>query len=71
MILDHLEVLRPDWKPHTREAREILSDAPVPSDDIYNSFRRLFSDITSEQLMAYFIYTYFCGAVYNGNAYGK
>lgn len=71
VILDHLEVLRPDWKPLTREAREILSDAPVPSDDIYNSFRRLFSDITSEQLMAYFIYTYFCGAVYNGNAYGK
>ena len=25
----------------------------------------------AEQLLVYFIFTYFCGAVYNRNAYGK
>ena len=25
----------------------------------------------TEQLMVYFVYTYFCGSVYNGNPYGK
>lgn len=28
-------------------------------------------DIAWEQLMVYFVYTYFCGAVYDENAYGK
>ena len=25
----------------------------------------------AEQLLVYFVFTYFCGAVYNGDAYGK
>lgn len=33
--------------------------------------RALFPDETAEQLMAYFVYVYFCGAVYDGNAWGK
>ena len=28
-------------------------------------------ELWSEQLMVYFIYTYFCGAVYDGNPYAK
>ena len=27
--------------------------------------------VIMEQLLVYFVYTYFCGAVYDGNAYGK
>lgn len=27
--------------------------------------------VLKEQLMVYFVFTYFCGAVYNGNPYGK
>lgn len=28
-------------------------------------------EIWTEQLMVYFVFTYFCGSVYNGNPYGK
>lgn len=34
-------------------------------------FSELFTDVIAEQLLVYFIFTYFCGAVYNENAYGK
>ena len=71
VILNQLEVLRPEWKDRLRRARTALSAAPVFSPEQERHFQELFSDITGEQLMVYFVFTYFCGAVYNGNAYGK
>ena len=71
MILDQLEVLRADWKPFLRDVRRTLGSAdripPAPE----RSFHEVFTDTMAEQLLIYFLFTYFCGAVYNGSAYGK
>lgn len=67
-ILDHLEVLRENWKPYLHKARIILKNTERNAAE---KFSGLFTDIIAEQLLVYFIFTYFCGAVYNGNAYGK
>ncbi len=84
VILDLMENLRPEWKTILRTAREVLEQneetgfsgkstfkdaVEVHSHD--TSFENIFSDITAEQLMVYFLFTYFCGAVYNRNAYAK
>ena len=71
VILNQLEVLRPEWKEWLRLARTTLSAASPFFDKQKKDFRKLFSDISAEQLMVYFVFTYFCGAVYSGNAYGK
>lgn len=71
VILNQLEVLRPEWKERLRLARTTLSAASPFFDKQKKDFRKLFSDISAEQLMVYFVFTYFCGAVYSGNAYGK
>lgn len=34
-------------------------------------FSSFFTDTMEEQLLIYFVFTYFCGAVYTGNAYSK
>lgn len=78
VILDLMENLRPEWKTFLRTVRETLEQKEeadfgnsvsyhVPDTD----FENVFSDITAEQLMIYFLFTYFCGAVYNRNAYAK
>ena len=80
VILNQMEVLRPEWKDLLRKARTVLQEKEedthsplLPPDDAKQeeTFRQIFSDITVEQLMVYFVFTYFCGAVYNQNAYGK
>ena len=70
-LFDHLEVLREDWTPYLNNARKILENAPVSAGKTERCFHKLFSDTAAEQLLVYFVFTYFCGAVYNGNAYGK
>lgn len=70
-IFDHFEVLRGDWTSFLDNVRSILKNAPSSGRKTERRFCGLFSDIISEQLLIYFIYTYFCGAVYNGNAYAK
>lgn len=70
-ILDQLEALRDDWKPYLHNTRRILENAPVPTVETELQFHKLFSDVIAEQLLVYFVFSYFCGAVYNGNAYGK
>lgn len=67
-ILDHLEVLRENWKPYLHKARITLKNTERNAAEKLSG---LFTDIITEQLLVYFIFTYFCGAVYNGNAYGK
>ncbi len=39
--------------------------------DEYMTGKSLSFDIQLEQILVYFIFTYFCGAVYDGNIYGK
>lgn len=70
-IFDRLEVLRDDWKPYLARARRTLKDAPVLPEETERPFSELFTETMTEQLLVYFIFTYFCGAVYNRNAYGK
>lgn len=70
-ILDRLEVLRDDWMPYLVDARRTLKNAPALQREEERSFSDLFTDRTAEQLLVYFVFTYFCGAVYNGNACGK
>lgn len=70
-IFDRLEVLRDDWKPYLDSARMALKNAPALKEDAERSFSELFTDNMTEQLLVYFVFTYFCGAVYNRNAYGK
>lgn len=85
-VMDQLEVLRNSWRPYLNEARYILNQAdnavgkkntapssPEEKAEENNTvpFSGLFTDVIAEQLLVYFIFTYFCGAVYNENAYGK
>lgn len=70
-LFDHLEVLRKDWNPYLNAARRTLKNVPVPTSEQKQSFSEIFTDITVEQLLVYFVFTYFCGAVYSGNAYVK
>ena len=70
-ILDRLEALRADWKPYLTEARRTLKGAPAFQTEEERSFSELFTEQTAEQLLVYFVFTYFRGAVYNADAYGK
>ena len=70
-IFDRLEVLRHDWNPYLDSARKTLKNAPALPEEPERSFSGLFTDTMAEQLLVYFVFTYFCGAVYNGDAYGK
>ena len=70
-ILDRLEVLRDDWMPYLVDARRTLKNAPALQKEEERSFSELFTEETAEQLLVYFVFTYFCGAVYNADAYGK
>lgn len=66
-IFDGLEVLRDDWKAYLERIKRTLFQENMPA---YKEMPDRF-DIETEQLMVYFIYTYFCGAVYDGRAYAK
>lgn len=73
-----LELLHESWIRNLAEAEHILYDGGV---DTYEKYRREFGewsalylpgwDIWREQLLVYFVFTYFCGAVYDGRAYAK
>lgn len=73
-----LELLHESWLRNLAEAEHILYDGGV---DIYEKYREEFSkwtvlhlpewDIWREQILVYFVFTYFCGAVYDGRAYAK
>ena len=66
-LLDGLEVLRKDWREYLSEIRRTLFTDPLAKQwEMPEGF-----DVKWEQLMVYFVYTYFCGAVYDGKAYGK
>lgn len=69
-LFGHLEVLSPEWPPYLHKIKEILFSCRESAFSEQN-FSSLFTDTMAEQILIYFIFTYFCGAVYGGNAYGK
>ena len=71
LILRRLEELRPDWKAYLRNVRRTLENAVHAGREPQRPFSEVFTDVMAEQLLVYFIFTYFCGAVYSRNAYGK
>ena len=76
--LDQLERLRDDWEPHLREAETLLYQKGQKQYlKVQREFEKWLSkqrqewEVQYEQLLVYFISTYFCGAVYDGRAYAK
>ncbi|MBR6644005.1 MAG: flagellin lysine-N-methylase [Lachnospiraceae bacterium] len=71
-LLYHLEVLADDWEKTLRETEQTLYGTGATE---YNTIKEEFAtwktehfpdwDVMCEQLLVYFIYTYFCGAVYD------
>ena len=75
MCLHELEVLQDDWSGTLWNDEWILYGTMTQKD--YVKKRRLFLkehpgwEIQKEQILVYFIFTYFCGAVYDEKAYSK
>ena len=68
-ILKELKPLRESWEPYLQNAQNSLQQEPAPEEK--KELEMLFTDTMAEQLMVYFLYVYFCGAVYDRKAYGK
>ena len=72
-ILDELEVLRKEWPSYIKGKREIL----YRNVGEYEKARKVFREKVvernryTEQLLVYFVFTYFCGGVYDGKGYSK
>ena len=75
MTLHELEVLQDNWSAALWNDEWILYGTMTKKE--YIQKRNLFLceydewEIQKEQLLIYFIFTYFCGAVYDGRAYAK
>ncbi len=79
--LYELEFLCDDWEPYLDKCRETLyGDGAKAYRDMRNKFKEyclqtpidgIDMDILLEQLLVYFVFTYFCGAVYDDNVRGK
>ena len=75
-LLAEMEPLKKDWPKLRRRMEQSLYGA---GNEAYGAARSRFlasmekEELSRyrEQLMVYFVFTYFCGAVYNGNPYGK
>ncbi len=65
-----LEILRETWPELLQKTREYAAD-----ETLERQWKEKEEDldlaVAAEQLMVYFIFTYFCGAVYDGKAYVK
>lgn len=74
--LEKLEPLHHHWPDHRAKMKQTLYENGKSE---YDRQREAFRasemgervELFLEQLMVYFVFTYFCGAVYNENAYGK
>lgn len=75
-LFSEMEVLGREWPDFASGMKEILYGRGRKP---YEAQRRAFLDsgigmrlpVLKEQLMVYFVFTYFCGAVYNEKPYGK
>ena len=73
-VIPQMEVLRPGWHEYLEETLVPLYDGDFAEEpDIYKSFITAYPDweIQEEQLLLYWIYTYFCGTVYDGHIFAK
>ncbi len=74
-VFGKLEVLKSDWPDYVKRAERILyGEGQGVYDEQLKKFqkmRTLEMDVWLEQLMVYFVFTYFCGAVYDENILGK
>ena len=71
-LLDQLEVLDPSWPPQIAQYRKYLyGDAKQYGNHEHDAEKYGNYELEAEQLMVYFLYTYFCGAVYDGDAFSK
>lgn len=75
MDLYKLEVLQDDWRPYLLESQIRLYERPyedyVTKRNEFNEEHKDQLEQMKEQLMVYFVYSYFCGAVYDGEAQSK
>ena len=74
-VFEKMEPLDPAWPERRDGMDEILYGA---GKEAYEANRRAFltvngtrMELLREQIMMYFVFGYFCGAVYNDNPYGK
>ena len=86
-IFGELELLKADWPQYVKRAEQGLAQEEqfaageeaaqvTAGEESAAEWKKETQDETSweiwmEQLMVYFVFTYFCGAVYDENAYGK
>lgn len=75
-VIPRMEVLRPGWHKHLRQALAPLYAScknDIELKKIYTEFASAYPDwtIQEEQLLLYWIYTYFCGAVYDDQIFAK
>lgn len=68
-MLYRLEVLDSKWKKDLKVWDKILTTIPE-TNDLYRHQNPEW-EIQGEQLLVYFLYTYFCGAVYDEEAFAK
>ena len=76
-----LEVLKDDWPEYIKKAeRQLFGDGQSGFEQKSNVFHKTYGlksvnteiwSVWLEQLMIYFLFTYFCGAVYDDNIVGK
>ncbi|XCP86132.1 flagellin lysine-N-methylase [Roseburia hominis] len=73
-----LEILRQEWKANLDESAYLLyGKGAVEYQKLQEHFQRWQKrhfpelDVMKEQILVYFIFTYLCGAVYDGNVYAK
>ena len=72
-VMPQMEVLRPGWHEYLEETLVPLYGHTSDDSKMCDSFIMAYPDwqIQEEQLLLYWIYTYFCGAVYDGHIFAK
>ena len=74
-VLQKMEVLKYDWPEYVKKAERMLyGNGQQSYDKLLREFQKSREEEWSvwlEQLMVYFVFTYFCGAVYDQNVLGK
>ena len=76
-LLSELEVLNPAWILQLGKWEDTLDHAAYDRECLFDNGESLSGGVyiapgtECEQLMVYFLYTYFCGAVYDGDALSK
>lgn len=75
-VIPEMEVLRTGWREYLHETLKplyTLCDTDEKLTDCYQEFLNAYPDweIQEEQLLVYWIYTYFCGAVYDDQIFAK